>query len=215
MALINSCGRVLFGRVNLLLFCLITPFWCWAQGSLEAQKKSPKATDNPLVEFTTSHGSFTLELHPSHAPLTVVNFLNLIDQGFYQDLIFHRVEKDFVIQTGGFDLNYQQRKTERSIKNESFKGLSNQRGTVAMARTSDPDSATSQFFINLKDNAFLDSRNSFPGYTVFAKVISGMEVIDRIATVKTRNLGGNFSRIPLKPVLINDAKRIHHDSAQR
>ena len=136
----------------------------------------------------TSLGAITLELYPDKAPKTVKNFLRYVDEGFYNDTIFHRVIYDFMIQGGGFDTHYKKKKTHAPVRNEADNGLRNKRGTIAMARTSDPHSATAQFFINHKDNGFLDFRSkSFQGwgYTVFGKVVAGMEVVDKIAEQPT------------------------------
>jgi cyclophilin family peptidyl-prolyl cis-trans isomerase len=144
-------------------------------------------TDNyPLVRVETSVGGFTLELDANRAPLTVMNFLDYVQSGFYSGTVFHRVVSDFVIQGGGYDSAYKSKKTNPSIPNESGNGLSNRRGTVAMARTGDPHSADSQFYINLSDgNVALDPKPSRWGYTVFGKVIEGMDVVDQIGYVAT------------------------------
>ena len=177
----------------------------------EPRSEAPP-NDAPIVAISTTMGSFSLELYPQHAPATVANFLQYVDQGFYNDVIFHRVMEGFVIQAGGFDAQRQERETGQSVKNESIMGPDNDRGTLAMARTSHPDSARAQFYINLKDNNFLNSHNTTPGYTVFGKVISGMTVIDKISAVKTTDLGGPFSAIPLEPVIILNAQRVSRNS---
>ena len=162
------------------------------------------AKENPVVVIKTNMGDIYMELYPDKAPLTVKNFLTYVKEGFYNGTIFHRVVKGFVIQGGGFDkdLNYK-KPTHSPIKNESNNGLSNVRGTIAMARTSDPHSATTQFFINLADNTYLDyGKNPQKwGYTVFGKVIKGMDVVDEIAEVPVVNIGWMMN-VPVKPVII-------------
>lgn len=161
---------------------------------------------NPRVVINTSMGQMTVELYPDKAPKTVENFMTYVKEGFYNDTIFHRVIKDFMIQCGGFDLNNNEKATHDPIVNEADNGLSNDRGTLAMARTNDPHSATSQFFINHKDNTFLDFKSKDSGrtwgYCVFGKVIDGMEVIDKIAAVKTAKHGPHGDW-PVEPVIIN------------
>ncbi len=156
------------------------------------------------VLIKTSMGDIELELFPNKAPITVDNFLDYVKDGFYNGTIFHRVIDGFMIQGGGFEPGMIQKKTNPPIKNEADNGLSNLRGTIAMARTQVVDSATSQFFINLKDNTFLDHKNNTPsgyGYCVFGKVIKGMDVVDSIAKVKTHSVG-YFQDVPIKDVII-------------
>lgn len=162
--------------------------------------------DQPMVVFSTNYGDFTLELYPDKAPITVENFLSYVDSGFYDGTIFHRVIPGFVIQGGGFTEDMQQKPTEAPIKNEADNGLKNERGTLSMARTSDINSATSQFFVNLKDNAFLDHGSRDFGYAVFAKVVEGMDVIDKIAAVPTGNRAGHQD-VPNEPVVVKSAAR--------
>lgn len=159
-----------------------------------------------MVVFSTNYGDFTLELYPDKAPVTVENFLSYVDSGFFDGTIFHRVIPGFVIQGGGFTEDMQQKPTQAPIKNEADNGLKNLRGTLSMARTSDINSATSQFFVNLKDNAFLDHGTRDFGYAVFAKVIDGMDVIDKIAAVPTGNRGGHQD-VPREPVIVKSASR--------
>jgi cyclophilin family peptidyl-prolyl cis-trans isomerase len=163
---------------------------------------------NPHVEFKTSMGSFTLELYPDKAPKTVGNFLQYAKSGFYQGTIFHRVIDGFMIQGGGFDPDMRQKATRPPIENEAGvalkAGLKNEIGTIAMARTPDPNSATAQFFINVKDNGFLNYREPSPqgfGYAVFGRVVQGMEIVLRIAKAPTRTVGA-FQNVPQKPVII-------------
>jgi peptidyl-prolyl cis-trans isomerase A (cyclophilin A) len=159
-----------------------------------------------MIILSTSLGDITLELDESKAPLTVKNFLAYVDAGFYDGTIFHRVIPDFMVQGGGFTQDMQQKKTNAPVKNEADNGLSNEPYTVAMARTSDINSATSQFFINLADNVFLDHGKRDFGYAVFGKVSKGTEVVDKIAGVKTGRSGGHGD-VPVSPVLINKVKR--------
>lgn len=167
------------------------------------------ATDNsnPHVLLTTSMGQIEIELQADKAPISVRNFLGYVDSGYYNGTIFHRVIPSFMIQGGGFTANMQQKSTQASIKNEADNGLKNTRGSLSMARTSAVDSATSQFFINSKDNDFLDHGGRDFGYAVFAKVVRGMDVVDTISGVPTSNSGGN-QNVPRDPVLIIDAKRL-------
>jgi peptidyl-prolyl cis-trans isomerase A (cyclophilin A) len=163
-----------------------------------------------LVVIETNYGDITVELNTEKAPLSVANFLAYADTGHYTDTIFHRVIKDFMIQGGNFTTEMVPKKTGEQIKNEASNGLRNLRGTLAMARTGVVDSATSQFFINLKDNAFLDHKNSSTkgyGYAVFGKVVKGMDVVDKIGTSPTHTFR-RFSDVPVKPVVILNVKRI-------
>jgi len=159
-----------------------------------------------MVVFSTNYGDFTIELYPDKAPVTVENFLEYVDSGFYDGTIFHRVIPGFVIQGGGFTPEMRQKPTNPPIKNEADNGLKNERGTLSMARTQDVNSATSQFFVNLVDNAFLDHGTRDFGYAVFAKVVDGMDVIDKIAAVQTTR-HGMHSDVPADPVVVEAAKR--------
>jgi peptidyl-prolyl cis-trans isomerase B (cyclophilin B) len=165
---------------------------------------------NPQVVLETSMGNITIELFKEKAPITVRNFLGYVKDGFYDGLIFHRVIKDFMIQGGGLNEAMEQKKPKFAIKNEATNGLSNTRGTLAMARTGVVDSATSQFFINTVDNLFLNHRGKQPdlfGYCVFGQVLEGMDVVDKIREVKTGSKGGH-SDVPVEPVFIASAKTI-------
>ena len=160
-----------------------------------------------MVKFTTNFGDFTLELNAEKAPVTVANFLQYVESGFYENVIFHRVIDGFMIQGGGFDLNMKQKTTEAEIKNEANNGLANDKYTIAMARTSVPDSASSQFFINAADNDFLNHTaptSSGWGYCVFGKVIEGTDVVDKIIKVKTTSKAGHRD-VPIEPVIIEKA----------
>jgi peptidyl-prolyl cis-trans isomerase A (cyclophilin A) len=166
----------------------------------------PLAKSDTVV-VTTTMGTITVVIFEKEAPISAKNFLAYVDSGFYGGLIFHRVIPGFMIQGGGFMKNM----TKRSpilppIKNESDNGLKNERGTLAMARTQDPNSASSQFFINLVDNAPLDASARNAGYAVFGKVIQGMDVVDKIAQVKTGTVGP-YADVPVQPVIIVSAKR--------
>jgi cyclophilin family peptidyl-prolyl cis-trans isomerase len=165
---------------------------------------------NPEVLMETSMGNIKIELFKDKAPISVRNFLSYVKDNYYDGLIFHRVIKDFMIQGGGMDADMQPKKTKFAIKNEATNGLKNKRGTLAMARTNMVDSATSQFFINVVDNAFLDNSGKTPdrfGYAVFAQVIDGMDVVDAIRAVKTTTKAGHQD-VPVEPVVINSVKVI-------
>ena len=163
--------------------------------------------DNIMVEMTTSKGVITLELDAEHAPVTVANFLEYVNSGHYDGTIFHRVIPGFVIQGGGMESGMREKTTQEPIENEADNGLKNLTGTICMARTNDPHSATSQFFINLKDNSFLDHTEKTPsgwGYAVFGRVTSGMEVVEAIAAVQTGN-SGHHQDVPLEDVVLEKA----------
>ncbi|WP_286789050.1 MULTISPECIES: peptidylprolyl isomerase [unclassified Pseudomonas] len=164
------------------------------------------AAENPHVVLTTNQGEIELELDAQKAPVSVQNFLSYVDSGFYKGTIFHRVILGFMIQGGGFTQDMQQKDTQAPIRNEADNGLKNTRGTVSMARTAAVNSATSQFFINVSDNAFLDHGQRDFGYAVFAKVTRGMDVVDKIAGVSTVSKG-MFQNVPREPILILAAKR--------
>ena len=160
-----------------------------------------------MIRFETSLGDFTIELFEKEAPESVANFSRYIEEGFFDGTIFHRIVPGFVIQGGGFTEDMSQKKTKPPIKNEADNGLKNQRGTLSMARTNDINSATSQFFVNLKDNDFLDhSRGNF-GYAVFAKVTDGMDVVDKIAAVETGRKRG-FDDVPVEPVIMKSVQKV-------
>ncbi|ARJ41581.1 peptidylprolyl isomerase A [Pantoea alhagi] len=157
------------------------------------------------VLLTTSAGNIELELNNQKAPVSVKNFIDYVNNGFYNNTTFHRVIPGFMIQGGGFLTDMQQKPTNAPIKNEADNGLRNTRGTIAMARTAEKDSATSQFFINVADNAFLDHGQRDFGYAVFGKVVKGMDVADKISQVPTKNIGP-YQNVPSKPVVILSAK---------
>lgn len=162
---------------------------------------------NPHVLLTTSLGEIEIELAADKAPISTQNFLAYVESGFYDGTQFHRVIPGFMIQGGGFDADMSEKDTQAPIKNEADNGLRNERGTLAMARTQVVDSATSQFFINHKDNAFLDHGGRDFGYAVFGKVVRGMDVVDKIAQVPTGNRGMH-QNVPRQPVLIVSAKKL-------
>lgn len=165
--------------------------------------------ENPQVMLRTNTGDIKIELYPEQAPLSVANFLSYVDSGFFDGTIFHRVIANFMIQGGGFTTDMEMKPTEEPIKNESRNHLHNERGTLAMARTDDPDSATSQFFINVRSNLRLDfdyiSRR--PGYAVFGRVIEGMDVVDGISLVPTTTVAGHQD-MPEQPIIIERAERL-------
>lgn len=165
------------------------------------------AAELPHVLLTTNLGEIEVELNTEEAPVSTKNFLDYVDKGFYDGVIFHRVIPGFMVQTGGFTENMQEKPTEAPIINEARNGLHNVRGTLAMARTSVINSATSQFFINLKDNDFLNHGGRDFGYAVFGKVVRGMDVVDSIARVPTGRYGMHGD-VPRQPVIIESARRL-------
>lgn len=166
-----------------------------------------QADELPKVRFVTSEGAFQLELRPDVAPKTVENFLGYVDDGYYDGTVFHRVIAGFMIQGGGFDENMSRKPTKAPIVNEGVASLPNLRGTVAMARTNAPDSATSQFFINVAQNDFLNAGVRGPGYAVFGKVTDGMGVVDRIAGVQTGRRQG-MADVPLQHVIVESVSLV-------
>lgn len=192
-----------------LACCLVMPL------SLVAQEVSSEATaapaDLPRVAIETSMGTFVVELDSNLAPLSSQNFLQYVDEGFYSGTVFHRVIPGFMIQGGGHTADLKKKETREAIRNEADNGLRNSRGTIAMARTGDPHSATAQFYINLVDNnqlnhANFESRGGW-GYTVFGKVVEGMEVVDAIAGVKTSRQGMH-ANVPVEVVTIEKTRRV-------
>ncbi|HUR40845.1 MAG TPA: peptidylprolyl isomerase [Verrucomicrobiae bacterium] len=186
------------------LFQTTIALLCLSSLPLIAQAQGNKVN----VTLETTAGTIQLELDAAKAPITVANFVHYAKSGFYDDLAFHRVIKGFMIQGGGYDRDYNEKGGKKApIKNEGANGLKNLRGTVAMARTSDPHSASSQFFINHADNSFLDhpGRDGW-GYAVFGKVTAGMDVVDKIAETQTGNIAPFGRDVPVKPILIKSAK---------
>ena len=171
---------------------------------------SAAAAALPTVIFETSQGNFTVELYPEKAPKTVANFLQYVKDGFYENTIFHRVINRFMIQGGGFERDMTEKSTRAPIVNEAGNGLLNDVGTIAMARTADPDSATAQFFVNLNDNQFLNFTGPDPesiGYCVFGKVTSGLEIVQKIGVVQTTFIGRNAD-VPVKAITIKSVKLV-------
>lgn len=158
------------------------------------------------VSITTNLGNIEVELYDNESPITVQNFLTYVDEGYYSDTIFHRVMPGFMVQGGGFTKDLVQKKSKKPIPYEGQNGLFNDRGTLAMARTSNPNSATSQFFINHVSNPFLNHGVNGYGYTVFGKVLNGMDVVDKIAAQRTGNVGP-YQNVPQTPVIIKSITR--------
>ena len=171
-----------------------------AEGPAATAAKAP-----PRVELDTSKGKIVIELDAAKAPLTVKNFLDYVAAGHYDGTVFHRVIPNFMIQGGGFTADMTQKPTKAAVKNESNNGLRNVRGSIAMARLPNPDSATAQFFINHRDNASLNAKSGADGYTVFGKVVEGMDVVDAIAGVRTANRG-QYGDVPVEAVTIKTAR---------
>ena len=176
---------------------------------------SSAIAENPIVKLETSEGAITVVLFADKAPQTVENFLAHVDEGFYENTVFHRVIDNFMVQGGGFDIDLKQKNTERKVINESKNRVHNDRGTLAMARTSDPDSAGSQFFINQRNNPRLDWTPFKPGYTVFGEVITGMRVVDFMASTPTGNAVGTTDKgqmplqnVPLDPIVLLRVTRV-------
>ena len=161
--------------------------------------------ENPVVIISTNQGDIKVKLFKNEAPITVENFLGYVNDGYYEGIIFHRVIPNFMAQTGGFTSDMKQKTPKAPIKNEADNGLRNKRGTLSMARTSEVDSATSQFFINVNDNTFLDNGERDFGYAVFGEVTEGMDVVDKIVSVQTGTVGP-FRDVPNEPIIINSVK---------
>ena len=190
-----------------LLTVLVSPGFCAdppAASAAPASKPAP-ATQ---VQVVTSMGSFTIELNAERAPLTVAQFLKFVDQGYYSGTIFHRAIPNFVIQGGGYDVDYKLKGSPPKVVNESGNGLTNSRGTVGLARPPEPHAGDVQFYVNLADNAALDPSATRWGYAVFGKVVQGMDVVDEIATVPTGAKGPFKENAPLKPVVILKIERV-------
>jgi peptidyl-prolyl cis-trans isomerase A (cyclophilin A) len=184
----------------------LAPFAAQQAAAPAAAAHAESVGENPIVILETSKGTVKIELFPSEAPKTVENFLSYVDAGFYDDTVFHRVIRGFVVQGGGFTPELDLKPTLAPVPIESRNGLENKRGSVAMARNFDRDSATSQFYINLSDNEQLDRGARSFGYTVFGRVIEGMDVIDRISAVQTSRRG-EIDDIPILPVFLETARR--------
>jgi cyclophilin family peptidyl-prolyl cis-trans isomerase len=177
-----------------------------------AEKPAPAAAEKTAppvyVQVVTSAGSFTIELNPERAPITVAQFLKFVDQGFYAGTIFHRAIPGFIIQGGGYDADYKLKGTPPKVVNESGNGLTNQRGAVGLARPPGPHDGDVQFYVNLGDNAALDPNQTRWGYAVFGKVVQGMEAADQISLVPTGAKGPFKENAPLKPVIIEKIERV-------
>ncbi|MBP7781871.1 MAG: peptidyl-prolyl cis-trans isomerase [Burkholderiales bacterium] len=178
-----------------------------ASAGFAANSFAATACANPVAELDTNFGKIDIQLNPAKAPISVANFEQYVKSGFYSNKIFHRVIPGFMIQGGGFDKDMKEATTKAPIANEATNGLHNDKYTIAMARTNDPNSATAQFFINVNYNDFLNASSSNPGYAVFGKVIKGQDVVDKIAGVATGTVGMNQD-VPNSPVLIKSAKML-------
>ncbi len=190
-------------RILILSFIL-----CFATPFLQAKEPKKMSENSNKVLLTTSLGKITIQLNAEKAPVSTENFLKYVKEGFYNGTVFHRVIKGFMAQGGGFDTSFTQKVTHQPIKNEADNKLSNKRGTLAMARTNDPNSATAQFFINYKDNTFLDHSSPTPsgwGYAVFGEVIEGMDVVDKMAEQPTGNKNGHQD-VPKTDIVIEKAE---------
>jgi peptidyl-prolyl cis-trans isomerase A (cyclophilin A) len=219
MSFLSNSSRMMVRSSAFLPLVAIASLAAAAPGKQAEKKGEPAKTPAPaptkyvksspdavMVKMVTSMGVIRLELDPTKAPNTVKNFVAYANSGHYNKTIFHRVIDGFMIQGGGFDEKMKEKSTKEPIKNESKNGLSNARGTISMARTSDPDSATAQFFINLVDNVALDFVSDLkPGYAVFGKVVEGMEVVSAIGKVQVGSFG-MYQDVPTKPVVIESVK---------
>lgn len=194
---------------SLLVLSAILTIALWNGASVAAQESAKEEKSNPMVIMKTNMGTIKIELFEKEAPITVKNFLGYVDKHFYDGTTFHRVVPGFVIQGGGYDKDMMRKVTLAPIKNEANNGLKNLRGTLSMARTQDINSATSQFFINLKDNPSLDHKaptSTQYGYAVFGRVVEGMDVVDKIAKVKTTEKA-SMQNVPVNPVIIESVTR--------
>jgi peptidyl-prolyl cis-trans isomerase A (cyclophilin A) len=195
----------------LLLVGLLSTAWPtfgFAADAAPTPAPTAKSAAAPLIQVVTSLGSFTIELNAERAPLTVAHILKYVDQGQYTGTIFHRVVANFVIQGGGFDTSYKPKPAAVKVVNESGNGLTNQRGTVGMARGAEPHGSDAQFYVNLYDNEALDPNKTRWGYAVFGKVVSGMDVVDKIGNVSTGARGPLKEDAPLQPVVIEKIERV-------
>lgn len=200
------CSLLFFGIMSFTSLCFSA-----TQQEKELMKNQESATKHPVVLFKTTAGDIKVELNAEKAPITVKNFIQYVNDGHYNHTIFHRVIDGFMVQGGGFTKDFQQKPTRAAIQIESDNGLKNIKGTLAMARTSDPNSASAQFFINVADNSFLDFRAKNPreyGYAVFGKVIEGMDIVDKIKKAKTTSKGPH-ENVPVESVEILEAKVVN------
>jgi len=206
---VRGIGMIRMIKSLMAVLCLGLAFTAAAAGTTSAKGDAGGAADaNPRVKFETSMGNIVLELYPEKAPKTVANFLAYVDAGFYDNTIFHRIIKGFVVQGGGYDAAMKEKATRPPIENEAKNGLKNSAGTISMARTSEPHSASSQFFLNLRDNASLDYP-SFDGwgYAVFGKIVEGNDVLAKMGEVSTGVTKG-MQDVPQQPVMIKKAQRL-------
>ena len=185
--------------------CILLTLLCLAPMSRADESTAPA----PRVRIQTSIGSFVIQLNPARAPLTVANFLQYVAEGHYNGTLLHRVVDGFIIQGGGYNAKYEEKPLRATVPNESGNGLSNQRGTVGLARVDEPHSGAAQFYINLGDNAVLDPRANRWGYAVFGAVVEGMDALERISHVETGSVGPFPAEAPLKPVVIETAELLH------
>jgi peptidyl-prolyl cis-trans isomerase A (cyclophilin A) len=195
-------------RYLITIFTLLISTFAFAETPAAITAKPAAAVieadvQKPYVTFKTNQGDFVLELNPIKAPITVANFLGYVEQGYYKGTIFHRVIKDFMVQGGGFTQDMVKKATGPEIKNEADNGLFNNRGTIAMARTAKVDSATSQFFINVKNNHFLNNGFRDFGYAVFGKVVQGMEIVEAMSLVDT-GMQNYMRDVPVEPIIVLD-----------
>jgi cyclophilin family peptidyl-prolyl cis-trans isomerase len=208
----GSRGRIMKRIVTIVLLAagvLGAPALVAEETPASAPPAAPVPSGPPRVRFDTSMGSFVVKLNAERAPLTAANFLRYVREGYYKGMIFHRVIENFVAQAGGYTADYQPKAAHEPIVNESGNGLTNQRGTIAMARTEQPHTASSQFYVNLVDNPVLDPQQSRWGYAVFGEVVDGMDVIDRIGHTPTGKAGPFNKDAPLKPVVIEKAQLLN------
>ncbi len=195
-------------KLELWLFLVVASVAAALQCGCGREQENNKVVEKKMVRLETGKGNIVIELDEAGAPVSVANFLRYVKEGFYNETVFHRVIPSFMIQGGGFTADMRQKKAHEPIVNEASNGLKNNRGTIAMARTNNPNSATSQFFVNHVDNDslnYVEGRN--PGYAVFGRVAEGMDVVDAIAGVKTTTKG-HFQNVPVEPVVIKSAKVI-------
>lgn len=193
--------------IGIMLACLGHPFAAAAATAPEAPAAAAKGA-SPRVQVVTSMGSFTIELFEERAPITVAAFLKYVDQGQYTRTLIHRVIANFVIQGGGYDTDYKLKPAASKTFNESGNGLTNQRGTVGLARSADPHSGDCQFYVNVNDNSPLDPSQARWGYAVFGKVVEGMDVVDHISTRATGAKGPFKEDSPIEPVIIEKIERV-------
>jgi cyclophilin family peptidyl-prolyl cis-trans isomerase len=197
---INLCLNTFFVRCLTFSFLLVSSF---ANANEEVTFSSELSADKTYALIDTNIGSIELELYAKRTPKTVENFIQYAVSGYYADTLFHRVIPSFMVQGGGFDKSFAKKATRKPVRNEANAFIPNLRGTISMARTNDPDSATSQFFINVNDNSSLNKTSSNPGYTVFGKVIKGLDIAVKMSKVKTKR-EHNMADIPVEPVIINN-----------